>query len=441
MSGNYKTLILSAILFLGGCSHLIKQQPNEDIIPVQNLQNIPKEINATVDDSEYKEIMDALYYENMLKLDKAYEIFHKLYKKTGKLDYLLEALKLSIETQKFDRAKSIAEEGIKKYPDNQKINEFLVTLYLKNAEFKKALKIAEKLLKKTKNERTYEYAAIANLGVVNFKKAAKYYKKAYEINNNERILKKLVTVLYDYLNKKDEAISLLETYIRINGCSHISCSTLIEIYAKEKNIKALISIYKRLYEKSNQKIYLRKITELYFYENRAKDAIKYIISTGDNEDILIDIYSKLKEYKKAYNIAKSYYQKYKNPDILARIAVLEYESTKVKDKKLLDSVIDKFKRSIDKLQRPGDISLYSNYYGYLLIDHDIDIKKGIEYVKKALAIEPDSTYYLDSLAWGYYKEGKCKEAYEIMDKIIDRSNEQEIIDHYNKIRDCFKGKK
>ena len=43
-----------------------------------------------------------------------------------------------------------------------------------------------------------------------------------------------------------------------------------------------------------------------------------------------------------------------------------------------------------------------------LIDHDIDIKRGIKYVKEALKIEQVSSFYKDSLAWGYFKLRQCK---------------------------------
>ena len=56
----------------------------------------------------------------------------------------------------------------------------------------------------------------------------------------------------------------------------------------------------------------------------------------------------------------------------------------------------------------------------------MDIKKGIKLVKEALLKEPNSPFYLDSLAWGYYKIGKCKEAKKIMNKFVKNSKEKAI---------------
>ena len=53
-----------------------------------------------------------------------------------------------------------------------------------------------------------------------------------------------------------------------------------------------------------------------------------------------------------------------------------------------------------------------------MIDFDIDVKKGISLVKSALKTSPNNIAYLDSLAWGYYKLNRCKEALDIMKKVI-----------------------
>jgi len=122
---------------------------------------------------------------------------------------------------------------------------------------------------------------------------------------------------------------------------------------------------------------------------------------------------------------------------LGKMAIYEYELNKNQiDKKILRSVTKKFEKVVNKLHDP----LFYNYYGYLLIDHDIDVQKGIGLVNEALLREPNSPFYLDSLAWGYYKEGKCKEAKKIMDKLIKNSKEEELLMHSTKINKCVDNK-
>jgi len=47
-------------------------------------------------------------------------------------------------------------------------------------------------------------------------------------------------------------------------------------------------------------------------------------------------------------------------------------------------------------------------------------------------------YYLDSLAWGYYKERDCDKAYKMMKRVVDEEGleEPEIIEHWDAIKQC-----
>ncbi len=53
---------------------------------------------------------------------------------------------------------------------------------------------------------------------------------------------------------------------------------------------------------------------------------------------------------------------------------------------------------------------------YFLIDKDQNINEGLELVDKALELSPDNYNYLDCKGWGLYKQGKNKEALELLEK-------------------------
>jgi tetratricopeptide (TPR) repeat protein len=63
-----------------------------------------------------------------------------------------------------------------------------------------------------------------------------------------------------------------------------------------------------------------------------------------------------------------------------------------------------------------------NALGYTLIDLDLDIPQGLEWVEKALLKEPEEAAFLDSKAWGLYKLGKLDSAWQIMEKVGQDSN-------------------
>ena len=61
-------------------------------------------------------------------------------------------------------------------------------------------------------------------------------------------------------------------------------------------------------------------------------------------------------------------------------------------------------------------------------------------MQEALKLEPNSPYYLDSLAWGLYKLGECAQAYEIMKYFGENIYEEEVAVHFEAIKKCLKEK-
>ncbi len=55
-----------------------------------------------------------------------------------------------------------------------------------------------------------------------------------------------------------------------------------------------------------------------------------------------------------------------------------------------------------------------------------------------MSIKPNNSYYLDSLAWGYYKLNMCRKALNAMKKVIDIEGieEEDIAMHWRAIQKC-----
>jgi tetratricopeptide (TPR) repeat protein len=66
---------------------------------------------------------------------------------------------------------------------------------------------------------------------------------------------------------------------------------------------------------------------------------------------------------------------------------------------------------------------------YFLIDKDSNNNEGLELINKALVLSPDNYEYLDTKGWGLYKQGKFKEALEILQKSWDLRRQKAIYDH------------
>jgi len=68
-----------------------------------------------------------------------------------------------------------------------------------------------------------------------------------------------------------------------------------------------------------------------------------------------------------------------------------------------------------------------NYYGYMLADRGIRLEEATEYIKRALAEDPNNAAYEDSLGWAYYKQNKLPEAEEQLRKATVREGHDPTI--------------
>jgi tetratricopeptide (TPR) repeat protein len=82
------------------------------------------------------------------------------------------------------------------------------------------------------------------------------------------------------------------------------------------------------------------------------------------------------------------------------------------------------------LQRVPDDALTLNYLGYWWADDGRHLDEAIALIKKAVALQPASGFYADSLGWVYYRLGRMDDAIEWLERAIQLAPTDAIIsDH------------
>jgi len=423
----YSLIILTSFLFLG-CTATKQQELS---------------IDKKVLENEDQLIVYALEHERNKSYDKSVTLYLELFYKTNRYIYLTRALNLLLEQKKyqqtFDLAKeNITDESIKEYENIMRIYVYSL-INLKKYDL--ALESAQKLLKSNNSSNNYELIANIYYQQKNYVKAVEYFESSYVSNFKSKTLLNLVNILYVYLDQKEKALSYLETHIRLYGDELVINYKLLSIYQEQKDLDGIISILKRIYYKykdDENTVSMEKTSELLVSYLEKKDillAIAFLEKENNSLQRLLALYKKTKQIDKALTVIMNIYKQSGNIDLLAQVAVLEFESAKDK-KAVIPSVIKKFEEVLTVLNN----HIYQNYLGYILIDFDIDVKKGLFYVNKALEKAPNNVAYIDSLAWGQYKLNNCEKAYTNMKKVVDAIglNDEEIKDHWNKIKECGK---
>ncbi len=396
-----------------------------------------KELNFVSDDTL---IIQGLLFEEYKAYDLSREVFKTLYDRTGEAEYLFREIASSL------MGKIYIDESIKRlkawdeaHPDTLQARRFLIPLYLTAKRVQEAKSEAEILLERSDRPADLDMAANPYLYTGDFKKAVSLLQKVYKKTSHENVLLRMSSIMDEYTGERKKAIQLLETHRRMNMLtSDAVYFKLLDLYVKENDVDGLIGIYQALYEKDKEEKYLKKIIDAYAYKRDLDGAIAYLEKVKDKEAdyILYELYKRKKLFDKAFLMTDKLYKQQQDPRWIAEKGILLFEKSKDKnDKKMIEDVVGYFEKAIDM---GVDDSIYLNYYGYTLIDKDIDVKKGIKIIEDALVQQPDNTYYLDSLAWGYYKERRCSEAFKLMKKVVEMEGleEPEIAEHWDAIQKC-----
>jgi len=125
-----------------------------------------------------------------------------------------------------------------------------------------------------------------------------------------------------------------------------------------------------------------------------------------------EILSSLKKYSEANEVLLTIYYMHPSNEFRSKVALRiahNYE--------LMDSITTAVVWLEQLVAQEPENHTAMNNLGYILIDRNIDAKKGLALVEKALTYAPDEFSYLDSKAWGLYKLGKYEEALKIFEKL------------------------
>ena len=159
----------------------------------------------------------------------------------------------------------------------------------------------------------------------------------------------------------------------------------------------------------------RALASIALSENDKKNAVFYAekadsASMGGEKPMLAMTYGYVGEYKKAYGRTRVYMAM--NLERMGRY----------------DESFAMFELLLKQPESSGlDFPEIMNYYGYSLIDMNrsaTDVDRGLALVQKALdkaGNSPSREAYLDSKAWGLYRKGLYKQAYDVM-MLINEKN-------------------
>ena len=395
--------------------------------------NMKLKIPVAISDETY--ILAAMDAQVRKKYDLASQYFTYLYEKTGEKAYLYDSLRMYESQKGSGQFTKITQEALDKNPDDNILLRFHVIALLKEGKYSQAANESRVLSQKTKEAADYLLSAEALIKLGNYQSGYSELKKVYDITYDEETAERIALLMYTQLGQKQEAINFLKEHIGAHGNSKILGKRLGSLYADSGALEDAAQIYEVTYAFSNDPSIAQEAVRIYVYRQELQKLVVLLEKSEVNDPLLVELYIRNKEFLRASQLARKLYKKEANPLYLAQSSVFEYEAaTDRNDTKLVTKVVEDLKQANAQFDDP----IYLNYLGYLMIEHDLGVKEGMEYVQKALDKQPESGFYLDSLAWGKYKLGECAEASRLIKQVesIVGTDEQEVRDHIKAIQQC-----
>ena len=387
--------------------------------------------------SEDELIIRGLLYDEYKAYENSYEVYKKLFDDTGEEVYLFrEATSALMSRNHISQSITRLKSWDDKYPGKVEVKRLLIPLYLSIRQVTNATREADFLLEHSVELIDLDLASNSYLYAGNFERALDLLSSIYEVKPRESILLRIVEIMDQFTNERLRAIQLLEMHRRMNITSNDVYLKLLELYQKERDVDGILETYRALYLQDENELYLKKIIDVYVYKRDIDAAIAFLEETKAKDELLYELYKTKRYFAKALALVDKLYKEDNNAKWIAEKGVLLFERSEDKnDKKMIANVIAQFEKAI---KLGNDDSIYLNYYGYTLIDNEVDVKKGMKIIEDALVQQPDNSYYLDSLAWGYYKNNDCGKAYKLMKRVVDEEGleQSEIIEHWDAIKQC-----
>ncbi|OPX27836.1 MAG: hypothetical protein B1H07_00100 [Campylobacteraceae bacterium 4484_166] len=373
-------------------------------------------------------------------LQESLDIFNILFEQNKNWTYLSNILDINFLLKDHNKVINMFHLYKERFHDKQMLYHFYILALYSTNQLQKAKDEQYKLLSHYDTAQNNFYMADILSGLGEFYKAKLYFEKSLSIKKDNTVLMQYSSLLYFKLNQKEKAITVVEDYMKETTYDTKLNFHIIKLANLQNNRTKILQRVKKSYIffKQNHKTYdsidniTVKILSI-LNKNDIENLIKFFEENKIDSGALVSLYLKQNRSQEAFEISTKLYKDTKDIKYLAILTMIEYDKAKEKNK-----ILDKTIKNFEKVLKEQSSSYYLNFLGYLLVDHDIDIKKGANLISKAVIKNPTNIAYLDSLAWAYYKQNLCKKAKDVMHKIykLEKITNETIIDHNEKIRNC-----
>ena len=144
---------------------------------------------------------------------------------------------------------------------------------------------------------------------------------------------------------------------------------------------------------------------------------------------IADIHARAKQWKESSEALDKVEGLSSKPE--DKVFLEDYRANLAQKQKLYDQAKMEYRKALALDPQSASIK---NDYGYMLADRGEQLDEAVSMLKSAVEFDPQNGAYLDSLAWGYFKQGQYALAEDLERKAVARMpNDPTLRDHLGEI--------
>jgi len=237
------------------------------------------------------------------------------------------------------------------------------------------------------------------------------YNESNELRENARILLSSCLLM---LNRPNDLLQLMKTWTGVDESAFLSSQRSLALLSSKDFKSARIALKEGLQRFPEQMIF-RRASEIpknifeggLIYENESRKALKLL-----ELESTAFLWAEFRQWNKCLEIIQETHKLAPIHDV----GFLLLQSNALESLNHSEEALD-ILRQCQRIA-PGHPAVQNNL-GYNLLEFGGDIQEAASLIKAALDQEPDNSSYQDSWGWALFKQGKFKEAEEVLRGAIE----------------------
>ena len=315
----------------------------------------------------------------------------EIYRRQGKYDLALENLK---------RADTLV-------PDTMDVPYSMAAVYQAQGRYDEAIKLLQDLLKKTEKSEAGTSQADRNNRSIFIERLGMIYREQENYSAAVDTFRKMLTLGDE--NARQGYQEIIDTYREAKQWPQATAA------AKE-------AVQKMPGDRDLRMVLDSQLADMGQQDQAIADVRSMLKGGAEDRDIYVRlgiIYTRAKRWNDAIeSLAKAEQLSTKNED---KAYVYFLRGDLYQRQKMFDQAEVQFQKVLG-MTPPSDPQAAAtlNYLGYMNADRGVKLDESLNYIKQALAFEPNNPAYLDSLGWAYFKLGKYDLAEDNLNKAASR---------------------